>query len=96
MILFGGLIHIFQINRLRHQGAGYGPRRSESRWIPYPSPPANDIGIPFLGSSYDRKVEEIQASLNLIGLKQKPSDDVDKLTSALLVSNIFLCIVIFT
>lgn len=39
---------------------------------------------PLLGSTLGRQVDEMQASLNLIGLKQKPSDGIDQLTSALL------------
>lgn len=38
-----------------------------------------------LGSAYDRKVNEMQASLNLLGLKQSRSENIDQLTAALLV-----------
>lgn len=38
------------------------------------------------GSSLTRTVEEMQVSLNLTSLKERKSDDVDQLTSALLVS----------
>ncbi|TQV94585.1 Zinc finger domain-containing protein, PHD-finger [Cordyceps javanica] len=76
------------IEQLRKQGAGYGARQSEQKWVPYPSPApqqGENTG-PLLGSMLGRQVDEMQASLNLIGLKQSPSDGIDQLTSALLSS----------
>ncbi len=72
--------------RLRRQGAGYGARHNEQKWVPYPSPAPqqSESPGPLLGSTLGRQVDEMQASLNLIGLKQKPSDGIDQLTSALL------------
>lgn len=55
--------------------------------MPYPSPPTQrDSATPLPGSALERKVEEMQVSLNLIGLRQKRSEGIDQLTSALLVS----------
>lgn len=75
--------------RLHKQGAGYGARQHEQKWVPYPSPAPqqgdNPPG-PLLGSTLGRTVDEMQASLNLIGLRQRPSDGIDQLTSALLSS----------
>ncbi|PNP47636.1 hypothetical protein TGAMA5MH_01459 [Trichoderma gamsii] len=72
------------IEQLRHRGAGYGPRHYETRWMPYASLPATDSGGVLAGSAYDRKVNEMQASLNLLGLKQSRSENIDQLTAALL------------
>ncbi|KAJ6785833.1 hypothetical protein PWT90_10241 [Aphanocladium album] len=76
------------IEQLRKQGAGYGARQNEQKWVPYPSPAPqqNESPGPLLGSTLGRQVDEMQASLNLIGLKQRPSDGIDQLTSALLSS----------
>lgn len=73
-------------SRLRHRGAGYGPRHDEARWMPYAGLPTSDSGGVLAGSAYDRKVNEMQASLNLLGLKQSRSENIDQLTAALLVS----------
>lgn len=72
--------------RLRKQGAGYGARQNEQKWVPYPSPAPQrgESPGPLLGSTLGRQVDEMQASLNLIGLKQRRSDGIDQLTSALL------------
>lgn len=73
------------IEQLRNKGAGYGPRRFESKVIPYLSPPCQpESAGPLHGSALERKVEELQVSLNLIGLRQKRSDGIEHLTSALL------------
>ncbi|UKZ54927.1 hypothetical protein TrVGV298_008741 [Trichoderma virens] len=74
------------IEQLRHRGAGYGPRHDELRWMSYapPAPSMSDAGGLLLGSAYDRKVNEMQASLNLLGLKQSRSENIDQLTAALL------------
>ncbi|OAA74133.1 Zinc finger domain-containing protein, PHD-finger [Cordyceps fumosorosea ARSEF 2679] len=76
------------IEQLRKQGAGYGARQDEQKWVPYPSPAPQEGGDsgPLLGSAMGRRVDEMQASLNLIGLRQErpPSDGVGQLTSALL------------
>ncbi|KAH6610347.1 hypothetical protein Trco_000367 [Trichoderma cornu-damae] len=73
------------IEQLRHRGAGYGSRQGEVRWMPYAAPSMGDAGGPLVGSAYDRKVNEMQASLNLMGLKQSRSENIDQLTAALLV-----------
>lgn len=53
--------------------------------IPYPSPPCQPESTgPLHGSALERKVEELQVALNLIGLRQKRSDSIEQLTSALL------------
>ncbi|PNY26867.1 Uncharacterized protein TCAP_03203 [Tolypocladium capitatum] len=73
------------IEQLRSQGAGYGSRQKESKRVPYPSPPTQrNPATPLPGSALERKVEEMQVSLNLIGLRQNRSDGIDRLTSALL------------
>lgn len=74
--------------RLRRQGAGYGTRENELKWVPTSSAPIKEstMAEPLLGSSLGRQVDEMQASLNLIGLKRKRSEGLDVLTSALLVS----------
>ncbi|UKZ80708.1 hypothetical protein TrVFT333_008471 [Trichoderma virens FT-333] len=74
------------IEQLRHRGAGYGPRHDELRWMSYapPAPSMSGAGGLLLGSAYDRKVNEMQASLNLLGLKQSRSENIDQLTAALL------------
>lgn len=53
--------------------------------MPYASLPASDSSGVLAGSAYDRKVNEMQASLNLLGLKQSRSENIDQLTAALLV-----------
>ncbi|PTB43233.1 hypothetical protein M441DRAFT_135381 [Trichoderma asperellum CBS 433.97] len=72
------------IEQLRRRGAGYGPRHDEMRWMPYAGLPMADSGGVLAGSAYDRKVNEMQASLNLLGLKQSRSENIDQLTAALL------------
>lgn len=77
------------IEQLRKQGAGYGGRQDESKWVPYSgvSPSTHtDPTKPLLGSELGREVDEMQVSLNLVGLKRKRSEDIDQLTSALLSS----------
>lgn len=54
--------------------------------MPYAGLPTSDSGGVLAGSAYDRKVNEMQASLNLLGLKQSRSENIDQLTAALLVS----------
>ncbi|KJZ78955.1 hypothetical protein HIM_01728 [Hirsutella minnesotensis 3608] len=72
------------IEQLRRRGAGYGSRRHESRRVPYPSPPAQrNPDTPLTGSDFERNIDEIQLSLNLIGLRRKRSEPIDNLTSAL-------------
>jgi hypothetical protein len=56
------------------------------RWMSYAGLPTSDAGGLLVGSAYDRKVNEMQASLNLLGLKQSRSENIDQLTAALLVS----------
>ncbi|RFU81772.1 zinc finger domain-containing, phd-finger [Trichoderma arundinaceum] len=72
------------IEQLRHRGAGYGSRRDELRWVSHAAPSTSDAGGLLVGSAYDRKVNEMQASLNLLGLKQSRSENIDQLTAALL------------
>ncbi|KAJ2968599.1 hypothetical protein NQ176_g9100 [Zarea fungicola] len=85
------------IEQLRRQGAGYGARQHEKKWLPYPSPApqphhcerndsndSHEERRPLLGSTLGRTVDEMQASLNLIALKRKQSDNIDQLTTALL------------
>lgn len=61
-------------------------RRNEPKLIPYPTLPAHGGSTsPLLGSALDRRVDEMQLSLNMMGLRRHPSDGVDQLTSALLV-----------
>jgi hypothetical protein len=54
--------------------------------MPYAGLPTSESGGVLAGSAYDRKVNEMQASLNLLGLKQNRSENIDQLTAALLVS----------
>ncbi|PHH67720.1 hypothetical protein CDD80_586 [Ophiocordyceps camponoti-rufipedis] len=72
------------IEQLRHQGAGFGPRRHESRRVPYPVPSVAGDKRPLVGSALERKMDEMQVSLNLIGLREKPTERIGQLTSALL------------
>ncbi|KAG5996925.1 hypothetical protein E4U54_002468 [Claviceps lovelessii] len=73
------------IEQLRNKGAGYGPRQAESKVITHALPPLPpDSAGPARGSALDRKVEEMQVCLNLISLKQRRSDGIEQLTSALL------------
>lgn len=85
------------IEQLRRQGAGYGARQHEKKWVPYPSPApqpqhcerndgndSHEEQRPLLGSTLGRTVDEMQASLNLIALKRKQSDNIEQLTTALL------------
>ncbi|KAJ4158275.1 uncharacterized protein LMH87_008808 [Akanthomyces muscarius] len=57
------------IEQLRRQGAGYGARQNEQKWVPYPSPAPQqgESPGPLLGSTLGRQ-----------------SDGIDQLTSALL------------
>lgn len=74
--------------RLRNQGAGYAPLRDEPRRVePYLTPPVEDIAKPAPAAS-DRNMEEMQASLILTSLKTAPTDGLEQLTSALLVSSL--------
>ncbi|OAA43092.1 Essential subunit of the histone deacetylase Rpd3S complex [Metarhizium rileyi] len=73
------------VEQLRNKGAGYGARQNEPKRIPYPTQPSQpDSATPLPGSALDRKVDEMQVSLSLIGLQQQRSDGVDHLMSALL------------
>ncbi|RDA92368.1 hypothetical protein CP533_4409 [Ophiocordyceps camponoti-saundersi (nom. inval.)] len=77
-------IRLTTVNRLRHQGAGYGPRRHESRRIPcmLSSQPVHDG--PLVGSTLERSVEEMQLSLTLTSLREKPTEGIEQLICALL------------
>ncbi|RDA87686.1 hypothetical protein CP532_3819 [Ophiocordyceps camponoti-leonardi (nom. inval.)] len=72
------------IEQLRRQGAGYGPRRNEPRRVPCPfsSQPVHDG--PLAGSTLERSLEEMQLSLTLVSLRERPTDGIEQLTSALL------------
>lgn len=76
---------------MRKQGHGYGtPQQKPSRTEPYLTPPVEDRekSVPPVATqpTAERSVEELQAALILTGLKQAPTDGVEQLTSALLVS----------
>jgi hypothetical protein len=83
------------IEQLRNQGDGYGiPVDKSRRMEPYLTPPIEDRETvkPLPKSSppaAGRTVEEMQASLILASLRQAPTEGVELLTSALLVSEIF-------
>ncbi|KAH6897022.1 hypothetical protein B0T10DRAFT_556868 [Thelonectria olida] len=72
------------IEQLRRQGAGYGPRQDEQRWLSYLPLPVEDPNRPIKGSDMQRTVNEIQVALSLNGLKLSRSENIDQLISALL------------
>ncbi|CAJ0553906.1 Ff.00g124180.m01.CDS01 [Fusarium sp. VM40] len=72
------------IEQLRRQRAGYGPRHDESRWVSYVPTTAKDPSRPIAGSELQRTVDEMQLALTLTSLKERKSDGVDHLVSALL------------
>ncbi|KAK7404182.1 hypothetical protein QQX98_010024 [Neonectria punicea] len=72
------------IEQLRRRGAGYAPRQDEPRWVSGLPTPVSDTSHPLKGSDMQRTVEEMQVSLALTSLKQKRSDKIDDLISALL------------
>ncbi|WZH44814.1 uncharacterized protein QYS62_005842 [Fusarium acuminatum] len=74
------------IEQLRRQRAGYGPRHDESRWVSYVPTTGKDPSRPIAGSELQRTVDEMQLALTLTSLKERKSDGVDHLVSALLVS----------
>ncbi|RBR19081.1 uncharacterized protein FIESC28_05752 [Fusarium coffeatum] len=71
------------IEQLRRQDAGYGPRRDESRWVST-FPAGRDPNRPLAGSELQRSVDEMQLALTLTSLKERKSDGVDYLVTALL------------
>lgn len=85
------------IEQMRKQGAGHGPPTNRSRRMePYLTPPVEDRDrdqdkdhdTSFASATVERSVEELQASLILSSLSQAPTNGVEQLTSALLVSQI--------
>ncbi|KAM0204630.1 hypothetical protein ACHAPI_000397 [Fusarium lateritium] len=72
------------IEQLRRQRAGYGPRHHESRWVSYVPTTGKDPSRPLAGSELQRTVDEMQLALTLTSLKERKSDGVDHLISALL------------
>ncbi|KAM0559593.1 hypothetical protein ACHAPJ_004117 [Fusarium lateritium] len=72
------------IEQLRRQEAGYGPRQDESRWVSYVPTTGKDPNRPLAGSELQRTVDEMQLALTLTSLKERKSDGVDHLISALL------------
>jgi hypothetical protein len=74
------------VSRLRRQHAGYGPRHNESRWVSYIPTTGNDQSRPLAGSELQRTVDEMQLALTLTSLKERKSDGVDQLVTALVVS----------
>ena len=81
------------LTRLRNQGAGYAPPRHEPRSVePYLTPPVEDIvqksPAPTATTSLgERNVEQMQTCLILASLKSAPTDGLEQLTAALLVSD---------
>lgn len=77
------------IEQLRNQGAGHGPHKEKPRSLqPYLTPPVEDAPKHSSVATVDRNVEEMQASLILTSLRAAPTDGVEQLTSALLVSSL--------
>jgi hypothetical protein len=74
------------IEQTRRSGAGYGPRCQESRRMPVLSPPIDHGDVPARGSDMERSTEEMQATLVLASLRQTRTENIDRLTSALLTS----------
>ncbi|KAF5026644.1 hypothetical protein F66182_1270 [Fusarium sp. NRRL 66182] len=72
------------IEQLRRQQAGYGPRQDESRWVSIAPTMGKDHGRPLAGSQLQRTVDEMQLALTLTSLKERRSDGVDQLVTALL------------
>jgi hypothetical protein len=70
------------IEQLRRQDAGYGPRRHEPRWVQVVH--GRDPNRPLAGSDLQRSVDEMQLALTLTSLKERKSDGVDHLVTALL------------
>ncbi|PCD37821.1 hypothetical protein AU210_006317 [Fusarium oxysporum f. sp. radicis-cucumerinum] len=71
------------IEQLRRQHAGYGPRHDESRWVSYIPTTGSDRSRPLAGSELQRTVDEMQLALTLTSLKERKSDGVDQLITAL-------------
>ncbi|KAF4984024.1 hypothetical protein FZEAL_682 [Fusarium zealandicum] len=72
------------IEQLRRQEAGYGPRQDETRWVSCVPSAANHPSHALTGSQLQRTVDEMQLALTLTSLKERKSDSVDQLISALL------------
>ncbi|KAK0389472.1 hypothetical protein NLU13_3047 [Sarocladium strictum] len=72
------------IEQMRHQGAGYGPRLEEPKWLPTKVLPSPNSDAPLKGSALDRQLQEMQVSLTLTSLQRDRSGGTEKLTSALL------------
>ncbi|CVK92743.1 hypothetical protein FPRO06_02668 [Fusarium proliferatum] len=71
------------IEQLRRQHAGYGPRHEESRCVSYIPTTGNGRSRPLAGSELQRTVNEMQLALTLTTLKERKSDGVDQLITAL-------------
>ncbi|KAI9166856.1 hypothetical protein HJFPF1_02971 [Paramyrothecium foliicola] len=73
------------IEQLRRKGAGHAPRQDEQVVAtdsnPLPSSTTHQSSTSTCG---DRTVEEMQLSLNLIGLRQSRAEGIDQLQSALM------------
>lgn len=76
---------LIKFYRLRHQGAGYGPRQEEPKWLPAKALPAETPEAPLKGSALDRQLKEMQVSLTLTGLQRDRNEGLEQLTSTLLV-----------
>lgn len=74
------------IEQLRRQGAGYGSRQDEQRWLSYLPMPLDNPSRPIKGSDMQRTVDEMQVALSLNGMKLSKSENIDHLISALVVS----------
>jgi hypothetical protein len=79
------------IEQLRRKGAGHGSRMTKRDAAAYSTPPrelaaTTQPSSPAQHAYSDRTVDEIQASLNLVGLSQSRTDGIDQLKSALLAS----------
>lgn len=71
------------IEQLRRQHAGYGPRHEEPRCVSYIPTTGSGRSRPLAGSELQRTVDEMQLALTLTSLKERKSDGVDQLITAL-------------
>lgn len=69
------------------QGAGYGSRSAETKYVTPMGPPRlEDPHQPLSGSAFNRNADEMQVALGLVSLKKQPADGIENLVTALLVS----------